>query len=63
MSEPAPPPFARVEDLVATATVREALAQGAGKSGARLERLVIDGHRYVLKHLHLADDWTLRASG
>jgi hypothetical protein len=65
MSEPAPPtaPVGRVEDLVAAATVREVMVEGAGKSGARLERLVIDGHRYVLKHLDLADDWTLRASG
>jgi hypothetical protein len=35
----------------------------AGKSGARLERVVIEGQPYVLKHLDLADDWTMRASG
>ena len=28
------------------------------KSGARLERPVIDGQRYVLKHMNLATDWT-----
>jgi hypothetical protein len=53
----------RVADLVAGATARAELAEMAGKSGARLERLVIDGQPYVLKHLDLADDWTMRASG
>ena len=52
-----------VAELVAGASVREVLAQAPGKSGARLERIVIDGQPYVLKHLDLADDWTMRASG
>ena len=34
-----------------------------GKSGASLERVAIGGERYILKHLDLADDWTMRASG
>ena len=34
-----------------------------GKSGAEMERLMIDGQPYVLKRLDLARDWTLRASG
>src|SRR5262249_2818784 len=34
-----------------------------GKSGASLERVVIGGEGYILKHLDLADDWTMRASG
>jgi hypothetical protein len=54
---------AGLEELVAAASVREVMAGVPGKSGARLERLVIDGRGYVLKHLDLADDWTLRASG
>ena len=37
--------------------------RGGRKSGARLERLVIGGEPYVLKHLDLAQDWTMRASG
>jgi hypothetical protein len=49
--------------LLAAATVREPIADAPGKSGARLERVVIDGQRYVLKHLDLAADWTMRASG
>jgi hypothetical protein len=39
------------------------LAGAPGKSGATLERVVIGGQGYVLKHLDLADDWTMRASG
>jgi len=58
----APRSFARAEDLLAGVTERTALT-GAGKSGARLERVVIDGQRYVLKHLDLAEDWTMRAAG
>jgi Phosphotransferase enzyme family len=39
------------------------MADAPGKSGARLERVVIEGRRYVLKHLDLSADWTMRASG
>jgi hypothetical protein len=44
-------------------TSREVLQEAPGKSGALLERLVIDGEPYVLKHLDLSADWTMRASG
>jgi hypothetical protein len=50
-------------ELLAGATVREPLTGAPGKSGARLERVEIDGRHYVLKHLDLAADWTMRASG
>jgi hypothetical protein len=59
----APAAFASVADLVAGVTERTPLSEGAGKSGARLERVVIAGQPYVLKHLDLAQDWTMRASG
>ena len=49
--------------LLAAATSRALLTGTAGKSGARLERLEINGRSYVLKHLDLASDWTMRASG
>jgi len=55
--------FSSVAELIADATERTALAGAAGKSGARLERVVIGGQPYVLKHLDLAEDWTMRASG
>jgi Phosphotransferase enzyme family len=52
-----------VDTLLAGASAREPIVGGAGKSGARLERVMIDGQRYVVKYLHLADDWTMRAAG
>ena len=47
----------------AAASSREVVADAPGKSGASLERLQIGDSSYVLKHLSLADDWTMRASG
>jgi Phosphotransferase enzyme family len=52
-----------VSELLAASTSREVVADAPGKSGASLERVQIDGHDYVLKHLDLAADWTMRASG
>ena len=49
--------------LLKNATERAGLDEAPGKSGATLERVVIDGQSYVLKHLDLARDWTMRASG
>ncbi len=60
---PGLPDLGGLAGLLAAATVREPLADAPGKSGARLERVEIDGRRYVLKHLDLAADWTMRASG
>jgi hypothetical protein len=60
------PPVRRYGDLaelLAGATERTELAEVPGKSGATLERVVIGGQGYVLKHLDLAEDWTMRASG
>jgi len=61
--DPTIPVAASVDELLAGASDREPMVDGAGKSGARLERVVIDGERYVVKYLHLADDWTMRAAG
>jgi hypothetical protein len=55
--------YSSVAELIAGATERTGLDGAAGKSGARLERVVIAGRPYVLKHLDLAEDWTMRASG
>jgi hypothetical protein len=52
-----------VDELVAGATAREPLVGGDGLSGATLERLVIDGQPFVLKHFDPATDWLLRATG
>ena len=42
-------------ELLAGATERTALAEAPGKSGATLERVVIGGQDYVLKHVDLAE--------
>jgi hypothetical protein len=59
----APGVAASVAELIAGATERTVLEEVPGKSGARLERVVIGGQPYVLKHLDLAEDWSMRASG
>jgi len=59
----APHRYRDVAELLAGATERTVFGQAPGKSGARLERVVIGGQPYVLKHLDLADDWSMRASG
>ena len=59
----AAPVFGDVAELLAGATERTPLEDAPGKSGARLERVVIGGQPYVLKHLDLAVDWTVRAAG
>jgi len=50
-------------EMLAAATAREPVQDAPGKSGATLERVEIGGQRYVLKHLALGTDWTMRASG
>src|ERR1700750_1277121 len=50
-------------DLLMGATERAGLDEAPGKSAPSLERVVIDGQAYVLKHLDLSRDWTMRASG
>lgn len=52
-----------VEALVAGATARVPLAATDAKSGSTLERVVIDGDSFVLKHLHPDGDWTMRGFG
>lgn len=65
LSDVTAPPVARplagsLEELLADATERRPFAHSDGKSGVGLERVVIDGERYVLKHVHIDDDWTMR---
>ncbi|MGH9126392.1 MAG: aminoglycoside phosphotransferase [Acidimicrobiales bacterium] len=54
---------ATLDDLLAGATDRRPWVPDDTKSGARFERLVIDGERYVLKYQDARDDWLMRASG
>ena len=57
------PAAASIEELIAGATARSPLGGTDGKSGATLERVVIDGEPFVLKHLHPDHDWTMRGFG
>jgi hypothetical protein len=52
-----------VDDLLACATERAPLAAPDGKAGSSLERLVVDGDRYVVKRVHVDDDWAMRGLG
>jgi hypothetical protein len=51
------------EELVAGTTDRVEVRSSDAKSGARFERLVIDGERLFLKSLSAADDWIMRVTG
>jgi hypothetical protein len=52
-----------IEELLDGVTSREPLDASDSKSGSTLERVVIDGERLVLKHLHPDHDWTMRGFG
>jgi hypothetical protein len=54
---------ASLDELLAGAVDRTPLAAGDSKSGASLERVVIGGERFVVKHLHPDRDWTMRGFG
>ena len=54
---------ASVDELVSGASSREPMTSADSKSGARFERVVIDGEPFVLKHVDLADDWIMRQAG
>ncbi len=57
------PRVVTVSALLAGAQGVHPLDDGPGKSGARLERLRIDGVDLVAKYLDPVGDWTVRASG
>jgi hypothetical protein len=52
-----------VEELVGEHAVRTPFHNDDGKSGSTFERVVIDGERYVLKRMHVDDDWIARSLG
>jgi Phosphotransferase enzyme family len=54
------PVAASLEELLRGASQRGPFAHSDSKSGVGFERVVIDGERYVLKHVHIDDDWTMR---
>jgi hypothetical protein len=52
-----------VDALVADASSRTPVQFDDSKSGARFERVVIDGDRFLLKHVDPRDDWIMRQTG
>ena len=52
-----------IDELFARATERTPLAADDGKSGVPVERVVIDGQRYIAKHMEVGGDWLARATG
>jgi hypothetical protein len=55
---------ASLDELLAGATSREPMGKpGDSLSGSHFERVVIDGDAFVLKHLHVDDDWIQRITG
>jgi hypothetical protein len=54
---------ASVDELVAGASSRVPLTVDDSKSGARFERVVLDGEPFVLKHLDHRYDWIMRQTG
>ena len=52
-----------IDELLAGATSREPWKTAESLSGSVLERVVIGGQPFVLKHLHVDDDWIQRVTG
>jgi hypothetical protein len=57
------PVASTVDELLAGAESRQPVQTGDSKSGARFERVVIDGQPHIVKYLHVDDDWIMRSSG
>jgi hypothetical protein len=57
------PVASSTDELLSQATSREPFAHSDGKSETPMERVVIDGEPYVVKHLHVDNDWIARAYG
>ncbi len=52
-----------LDELLARVESREPWKTADSLSGSAFERIVMDGEKYVLKHLHVDDDWIQRAQG
>lgn len=61
---PAPRPVASsVEELLEGADARQPFRTGEFRSTSSFERVSIDGQPFVVKHIHVDDDFSLRVSG
>ena len=54
---------ATVDELLAGAERREPFVNPDGRAASAFERVWIDGLPHIVKHVHLADDITMRVSG
>ena len=52
-----------IDELFERASERTPLVADDGKSGVPMERVVIDGQRFVAKHMEIGGDWLARATG
>jgi hypothetical protein len=57
------PVAASVAELIDGASGRRPFRTSDAKSGSSFERVEIDGERYVLKVMHVDDDWLARSMG
>jgi hypothetical protein len=57
------PVASSLDELLAGATHREPFFVSDSKSGSPFERVVIDGESFIVKHIHIDDDWTMRFNG
>jgi hypothetical protein len=62
-TDPGPWVAESVEELTAGATDRVEVRTSDAKSGARFERLLVDGEPLFLKVLSAEDDWIMRVTG
>jgi hypothetical protein len=52
-----------LDELLAGAHDRRPFLTSDSKSGSTFERVVLDGEPYVVKHVHVDGDWTMRGFG
>ncbi|MGH7747383.1 MAG: phosphotransferase, partial [Candidatus Dormibacteria bacterium] len=52
-----------LDELLEGAEDRRPLFMGDGKSGSRIERVLIDGVPHVVKHLDVEESWIMRSTG
>ena len=57
------PVAASVDELLEGVTERRPFVPADGRSSTQFEHVVLGGEHYVLKHVHLDDDFTMRVSG
>lgn len=57
------PVVSSIDELLGDATHREPFFVSDSKSGSSFERVVIGGEPFIVKSVHVDDDWTMRFNG